>query len=503
MLKKLCQCIGLASLILVMNYGDLLGGGYDVRMHVPFALGSIVAAQIADILLLGLLLFIVLTALSRTRLYPWTRLLLATIVPPYLLERLRFQIPFSMSSAVFWVLGILWAVVVVALLRRSPAKYRALLRLGDFVGIFLAVFALCSIVQMLLVVRWKPGPHERVAAWESTPQPPREHPLVVWILFDELSYDQVYAQRAPGLSLPAFDALRAQSTVFTDAQPIGEKTVKVIPSLLGGSTVQAYSFDFENRLRVRDAGANGYHLLNGAETVFADAQKEGWRTAAVGWYNPYCTIYAQAIDQCYWTNLDVIDGPMSQQVSLTKNALSPLKVLGEGLIAPAKADRDVCTYDVTQRTKTYVDLEQHSLALLRKDQADFVFLHLPVPHSPNIWNRNTGDFAKACGRSYLDNLALADRELGEMLQILQSSPRWKHTTVIVQGDHSWRIHLWNNLPGWTEEDRQATRAGFDPRPAVIIHQAGQESPEQNATPWSLLNVHSFVEQVIHGVPVQP
>jgi hypothetical protein len=36
MLKKLCQCLGLSSLILVINYGDLLGGGSDVRMHTPF-----------------------------------------------------------------------------------------------------------------------------------------------------------------------------------------------------------------------------------------------------------------------------------------------------------------------------------------------------------------------------------------------------------------------------------------------------------------------------------
>ena len=31
MLKRLCQCIGIASLILVVNYGDLLGGGADLR----------------------------------------------------------------------------------------------------------------------------------------------------------------------------------------------------------------------------------------------------------------------------------------------------------------------------------------------------------------------------------------------------------------------------------------------------------------------------------------
>ena len=38
MAKKFCQCFGLASLLLVVNYGDLLGGGADVRMHVPYRL---------------------------------------------------------------------------------------------------------------------------------------------------------------------------------------------------------------------------------------------------------------------------------------------------------------------------------------------------------------------------------------------------------------------------------------------------------------------------------
>ena len=41
LVKKLCQSIGLASILLVMNYGDLLGGGSDVRMHVPYALTGI------------------------------------------------------------------------------------------------------------------------------------------------------------------------------------------------------------------------------------------------------------------------------------------------------------------------------------------------------------------------------------------------------------------------------------------------------------------------------
>src|ERR1035438_8884703 len=77
MLKKLCQCLGIASLILAGNYGDLLGGGEDVRMHTPLPLARICYAQIADILILALVVFVVLVPLSRPRLYRWGSLLLA------------------------------------------------------------------------------------------------------------------------------------------------------------------------------------------------------------------------------------------------------------------------------------------------------------------------------------------------------------------------------------------------------------------------------------------
>jgi hypothetical protein len=32
----------------------------------------------------------------------------------------------------------------------------------------------------------------------------------------------------------------------------------------------------------------------------------------------------------------------------------------------------------------------------------------------------------------------------------------------------------------------------------MVHQAGQTQAEENATPWSLINVHAIVEQVLHG-----
>jgi arylsulfatase A-like enzyme len=158
---------------------------------------------------------------------------------------------------------------------------------------------------------------------------------------------------------------------------------------------------------------------------------------------------------------------------------------------------------VRQRLQTHLNLQQHAEELLKQDQADFIFLHIPIPHSPNIWSRVNDDYARGCGSSYLDNLALADRTLGNVMAILRQSPRWKDTTVIVQGDHSWRIMLWDWLPAWTDEDSQASRDEFDPRPALLIHSAGQTRQEADGRPLSLLFVHDALEDVLHGKTVQP
>ena len=503
MLKKFCQCIGLASLILAMNYGELLGGGGGVRMHVPYSLDRIMYAQLADIVLLGLALFAVIGGLWRTRMYPWVQMFLAMAVPPYLMERMRAVLPFQLTGGRILLLVGVWAGMVLVLRFRWKSGYWRLMRAGDFAGAFLGIFALCSVVQLLCVTLWRPGAQEHRAAWEGTAQAPRQHPLLVWVVFDELSYKQVYGDRASGLALPNFDALRDESTVYSDVQPAGDKTVKVLPSLLSGRRVEGYRYTFDNRLMVRDAGEEGYHQLDGAGTVFADAQREGWRTAAVGWYNPYCTIYSGAIDDCYWMNHDMVGEQMAQDKSFWRNTYFPLKLAVWQIIEPAggareRRHREMCSYDVRERTKTYIDLEQHAAQVLRSDQADFVFLHLPVPHSPNIWSRARNDYAQECGSSYLDELALADRELGKVMRILQSSPRWRDTTVIVEGDHSWRTYLWKDQLAWTAEDEAASRGGFDARPAVIVHAAGQTRAEVNAEPWPLLNVHAMVEQVVRG-----
>jgi hypothetical protein len=484
-------------MILVVNYGDLLGGGTDVRLHYPHQLTGVCWAQVVDILLLGLILLLLLAPLAKTRAYRWVRLVLAIAIPPYLLDRTQSIFPLeTLASLIPWLI-LVWAGLLLGLMLMYPVWYRAVMRFASGLAACFVIFAASSIAQLLWVAHWRPGTQQITASWFRPAQPARQHPLLVWIVFDELSYDQVFEHRAHDLPLPNFDALRSQSTLFTDVQPAGIRTVKVIPSLFTGHIVDDFRYDFQNHFKVHFTDTPGWQPVTGATTVFGDAQANGWRTAAVGWYNPYCTIYGDRMDQCYWTNKDKMDGPMVQAEHFWRNVGRPYKQMYRELRSPAKAEHELCTLDVKRRFLTHIDLEQHTLQLLHTDQADFVFLHVAVPHSPNIWSRIKDDYTQSCDSSYLDSLALADREMGKMLTVLKASPRWQDTTLIVQGDHSWRTEVWDGLPAWTDEDDAASRGVFDTRPALIIHQAGQTQPQTNGTAWPLLQVHDVVEQILH------
>jgi hypothetical protein len=497
--KRFLQAVGLASVLLATNYGDLLGGGTDVRMHVPYRLTGVVMAHIADIFILGAVLFGLAAALKPTRYYGWLRVLYLMLVPLWIGARMEPLYPAPMRDGLGTLLALGWMALLLLILLRFPLWYRQMVRAVDVVGIFMAMFAACSIAQMLYVVTWRPGTQEIRASWEGKTNPPREHKRVVWVLFDELSYAQVFAQRADDLELPNFDKLRAESTVYTNVQPIGMWTVKVLPSLLSGQVVQDYRYGFGNGLRVHDAGGHGFHTLDGSGTVFGDAQRAGWRTGVVGWYNPYCTIYKSALDSCYWTDLDRMDGNVAQQRRVMGNVARPLRDLVVQIMSPEVAERQECDLDVEQRYRTYRALEARASAMIAEDQADFVFLHLSAPHSPNIWSRINNDYVHKCGSSYLDNLALADRELGKIMDLVRSSPRWKDTTVIVQGDHSWRVQVWGGGAAWTDEDGQASHDNtFDPRPALILHDAGQTTAATDGRPLSLLEVHGALENAIAG-----
>ena len=93
--------------------------------------------------------------------------------------------------------------------------------MGDAVGVFFAVFCLCSMAQLPWILRGTRG-RTNTAAWEHDGAASARTSSAGVDPLRRTLLRQVYGHRADDLALPNFDALRSQSTLYTDAQPIGD-----------------------------------------------------------------------------------------------------------------------------------------------------------------------------------------------------------------------------------------------------------------------------------------
>ncbi len=317
---------------------------------------------------------------------------------------------------------------------------------------------------------------------------------IIWILMDELSYDQSFDHRQPGIMLPHLDHLAQNSTVFSDLQPAGYYTEEVVISLLLGRTVARVRSDEHGMPSLRFAKQTQWTPFDAEESIFGDAQRLGWSTGIAGWYNPYCRILGSVLDSCYWTFNSPLPGGLSGRKQAAANALSllPLADLAQRVLEPGETGSPTSNFHLAD----YRNLMARAGALLGDDRIRFVMVHLPVPHPPGIYDRRSGSFRQ--GGTYLDNLVLADAAVGELLAELDRTPSAGSTTVIVSSDHSWRVPLWRSQAHWTAEEEAASRGRFDPRPLLIIHFPGQTANDDIAEPVNELLLHGMLEAMLRG-----
>jgi hypothetical protein len=335
-----------------------------------------------------------------------------------------------------------------------------------------------------------PVPVTHPASLVSDRRAPRfdgaESGRIVWLLFDELSYDQTFEHRFSGLGMPAFDKFRSESVVFSDLKPAGYYTDRVIPSFFLGRAVDNIRSTLDGEPQVRLAGSRRWQAFDAHATLFSDAQRLGWTTGVVGWYNPYCRILAGTLNYCFWRMGDgQSDGALPDQ-SVWQNAMAPLVESGRRWNGePGFAQQ--------RHVQDHAAIMPQAEALIRDQGINFVFIHLPVPHPPGAYDRNH----RGSAGSYIDNLALADKSLGELLTTLAGTAKAAKATVIVCSDHSWRVPMWRSTPVWTKEDEAASRGRFDPRPVLMIHFPGQQTEQDVTRPFDELRIHQMIETLLH------
>lgn len=475
---------GLANLYLLAVTGPLISPGHDLVYHLMGSASAIFVPVIIYVLVLSLLLAGLLTLAERPgwlRTIVWSAAVLA--LPWILLRTFTGFLGVVVSAWVGLLVGLscLFCLLVIALRwRESQPAFEAA---QPVAATMLGFFALSGVVifAQLVWFAWQARDlnarpmlhHARVGVG-----PPRLR--IVWILLDELSYQQVYEQRFPGLQLPAFDRLAAQSTVFTHVVPTGEYTRFILPSLLTGvSSDRVWVSGSGLLVSLHDTGSGRWSRFNEHKTVFQDALDAGYSTGIAGWYNPYCRIMPAVLDHCYWTYHEDTPVDLSPERSVGANLLTPFHVaMLDALylfgVGPGSPSDELL--DIQMHSADYRELLSAGDAFLADPSIDFLLLHMPVPHPFGFYDRKLRAIATR-HTSYVDNLALADIYLAHVRQLLEQQHQWDSAAVVVMGDHSWRTSLiWASSESWTEEDKAASHGGaFDDRPAYVVKLPNQQA----------------------------
>lgn len=334
---------------------------------------------------------------------------------------------------------------------------------------------------------------------KPTPQhPPMMHPAkskqIVWVLFDELSYKLLFEAPPDGMQFPNFDRLRSQSVSFSNVEAPGFFTDRIIPSVIAGKKIEEIQSDTNRRLLYLSSTEHRWLPYDQKDTLFGIAEAAGWNSGVAGWYNPYCRIFSSVLDSCLWEPSPVLGLPIemlgaSKDKSIVGNAqiLAPAFLVGR---SPSGEELAM------SRIRIQNELMKRADELIRNDQIDFVFIHLPVPHPPGFYDRKAHKVC-ACG-NYIDNLALADDALGQIQEDILHSDLPNQTTLIVSSDHSWRIGLWRGSAGWTPEEETISQGKFEPRPVLLVHFPGQTEAADVPSLEPELAEHDMIAQMLQN-----
>jgi len=373
-----------------------------------------------------------------------------------------------------------------------PKSYQAAMVAFRF-GLMTVGFSILWMAPQLLLIALHPQHPDVVSFRNQTPQAGSGN-RIIWILFDELSYAQTFASSHAGLDLAHFHQLSEQSFSFSGLAPVGYYTVKVVPSLILGRQISDLRSNLDGQALIRISDNSRWQPLDPEQSIFAAARRAGWTTGVAGWSNPYCRLFSSVLDSCSWVpdqfTPSYLYSHMSPHKSAAQNAVAPLESSLRRLLHENSRELNSSEFHLRE---TEGGLEPAE-ALIRDEQVRFAFIHLAVPHPPGVFDRRTHRMQK--GGSYLDNLALADMYLGKLLDAVHLTESAQKTVLVLCSDHSWRIPLWKNAAWWTREDEQASQAGFDSRPVLIVHFPEQQRGSLLTQPMNSLVIHEAITKLL-------
>lgn len=255
---------------------------------------------------------------------------------------------------------------------------------------------------------------------------------VVWILFDEWDQAVLNDKRPAGLQLPQLDAFRRESVVATQAFAPAGATLLSIPALLTGQVITAAVANGATTLQVKTAGSTFFRSFRELPSVADDAALLGKNFTAFGWYHPYGRLFADD------ANIAAKSFGFPAFQAFRKHDL--FSAIGAQLLFLGWP-----FYGRQVTIELYEQMHAEALRCVADPNRNVIFLHYGPPHLPGIFDARSGSLTvwpTSASASYINNLSLVDRTLGELLAAIDRAGLGESTSVILTSDHWWRSAPW-------------------------------------------------------------
>ena len=498
-LKDLLIALSLASLCFMSGWRVLLNPLHYTYYHWKSHPGFIeFAALVANVLILGVLFWGAMTLARRSgkswlvELARWV--FLSALLIPINNLRLQFFDPLASANAnrtgyVLFLLPFLLLVLLAVVLKRRRVQ---IIRGASVVVLILFPFFLIALFQGAWMT-FKYRNYAELASKESTApalnSSRQNPPRVVWLVFDELDQRMAFAERPAGLELKEFDRLRSESIFAGNAYAPETVTLLSMPALIIGKSISNALPENPNELTLTLREGNQQVGWSTEPNIFAAARAEGFDTALVGWYHPYCRVIGSSLTSCFWQPVVDAISPLRGEPSLTKSMYhwgetALFAIPGMFRVFKSAYDSERCE----AHTEEHLFILEQAKVAARKREYGLTLLHFPIPHHPFIYDRRQGAFSSSPDRTYEDNLVLTDRTLGEIRREMETAGLWDGTTVIVSSDHYWRT----NPNGTTDQ-----------RIPFILKLAGQKQGVAYDSKFSTVLTYELIRGVLKGELTNP
>lgn len=302
------------------------------------------------------------------------------------------------------------------------------------------LLALSPLVAVLVVTAFSWRPIMSGSAGQEPPGVGPDSPPIVLMLFDEWSWTRARDGSSFRRELQHARSLSARATTFIHAASPGTATFVSVPRILFGS----------DGYLAREGDRPYWQPHNGPATetastwsILSAATQAGYGVSGAGFYLP----------------LGELTDPGVANVWSMPSTPKYRGVGGSIVLTFTKAFRSFAD-PVLRTAGHYAWMRQWQLSHVRLNQrvqaravdllrglraGEAVWVHLPVPHAPFVFDRDGAVRLRGWqGRQesdslkYLDHLIYADKVLGRLLGVLDSTQMLERAMIVVTSDHGWR-----------------------------------------------------------------